>query len=125
QIYIDCRSRRFVSTVFAGVTYDSHNRQQAQIAIHVSKFNGVSKRVLVWPTVVRERLADHSHLRGVGAVTLVEHSSAKQWNSQRLEVSVRRDTKIRVADTFLLLDEDLEPIYRVRNFILRHQQEHS
>ena len=125
QIHIDDGPRRLVDAVFARVADDAYNRQQAHIAIHVSKFNGVADRVLMRPAIACERFADQGHVRRARGVTLVEHASAEQRNSQHLEISVGRDTEIRFASAFFLIPQRIEAVDGFGNFILRHQHKHS
>ena len=87
------------------VAYDSDDGQQAQVAIHVSKLNRVADGVLIWPAVARQRFADHGNVRRIRAVALVKDSPANQRNSENLEVSVRGDAEVRIANALFLLEQ--------------------
>ena len=82
------------------ITDNADNGQQAQVAIHVSEFNGVADWVLAGPAVASQRSADHGHMRRVRAVALVKHAPAQKRNSESLEVSAGGDAEIRVAQDF-------------------------
>ena len=103
------------------VAYDPDDVQQTQVAIHVSKLNRVADRVLIWPPVARKRFADHGNVRSIRAIALVEDSPSNQRNSENLEVSVRGDAEIRIANAFFLLEQRTKTIHCLGDLILRHQ----
>src|SRR5690348_7453435 len=103
------------------ISHDSNNGQQAQVAIHISKLDGVTDGILILPTVARKRFADHCDVRGTRAVALVEDSPPNQRNSENLEVSIRSDAEIRYAEPFLLLEQCAKCIRGLGNLILCHQ----
>ena len=90
------------------VTDDPHNRQQAQIAIHISEFDGVADRIEARPAITRERLADYRHVRRIRAVTLVEDASSKERNSERLEISLRGGAEVCFSLALLLSKQVIE-----------------
>ena len=73
-----------------GVAHDPDDRQQAQVAVHVSELDRAADRVLAGPALARERLADHGDVRRVGAVAVVEDAPANEGNPEDLEVAVGR-----------------------------------
>src|SRR5262245_44691355 len=95
QIYIHGWLRWRVGTVFMHVTNDANDGQQPEIAIHISKFNGVADGVLAGPARASERRTDQGHVCRVRAVAVIEHSPANDGNSKCLKISSSRDAKIR------------------------------
>ena len=102
------------------VAHDSNDSQQTHVAIHIPKLDGMADGVLIWPTVARQRFADHGNVRSVRAVALVKDSSSNQRNSQRLEVSVSGDAEIRDAKALFLLQQWTKTIYGLGELILRY-----
>src|SRR5713101_6180568 len=97
-----------IGAVFMHVTYNADNGQQAEVAIHVSEFNGVADGILAGPALAREGCADDRNVRRIGAVTLVKHSSVQERNSEGLEISVGCDAKIRFPKSLFLAEEHVE-----------------
>ncbi len=112
--------RRHIEAVIANVAYDPDNGQQAQVAIHVSKFNGVADGILTRPTIASKRLADHRRVRRIRAIASVEGASSNQRDSEGLEVSVRGHAKICDANPLLLWGQRGKTIHALRHLILRH-----
>src|SRR5208282_3124783 len=125
QIHVGGGSWGRIEAIFANVAHDAYDGEQTQIAIHVSKFDGVADGVLIGPAFARQRFADHGDVGSIRAVALVEDAPSNQGNSENLEVSVRSDAEIRTADAFFLPHERAKAIHRFRNLVLRHQEKHS
>src|SRR5262245_2405995 len=106
EIYVHGRLRWRIGAVFMQVTNNPDNGQQPDVSIHVSKFNGVADGILAWPTLARERCADHRGMRRIGAVVLVKHSSAKERNSESGKMSAGCDAKIRFPEPLFLSEEE-------------------
>ena len=90
------------------VTYNANNRQQADVAIHVSEFNGAADGILAGPALAREGCADDCRMGRVGAVALVKDSPTKERNSERLKISVGCDAKIGFPKSLFLAEEQVE-----------------
>ena len=90
------------------VTDDANDGQKAEIAVHVSEFNGVTHGILPWPALARQGCADDRNVRRVGAVALVKDSPANETNSKRLKISLCRDAKIGFPQPLFLTEEDVE-----------------
>ena len=121
QIDVNGWLRRRIEAVFVSVAHDPDDGEQTQVAIHVSKLDGVADGILIWPAIARQRFADHGNVRRIRAVALVEDSATNEGDSENLEVSVRDDAEVRAAEAFFLLAQRTKTIRGFGHLVLGHQ----
>src|SRR6267142_372474 len=94
----------------ANVTHDADNRKEAQIAVHVPKFNVAAQGILVGPSFGSEGLADQSDVKSIGGIAVIEEAALKDGNAERLEVALGGDGIVSVAEAGFIAKESLEEL---------------
>ena len=125
QVHVHRGPRRNVEAVLVGVAHDPDDRQQAQVAVHVSELDRAADRVLAGPARARERFGDQGHVRRIRPVALVEGAPAHEGNPENLEVALGHRAEVRDADALLLLEESPDVLHGLRGVLRRRQQEHA
>src|SRR5215470_2092669 len=108
QIHINGGIRRCIHTVVVDVADNADDGQQPNVTIHISELNGVANGVLVGPACARQGLADDGKVGRIGAIAVIENSSAKERNPESLEVAFCRDTEISRLESLFLAEKNVE-----------------
>src|SRR5207244_10091048 len=94
EIYVHGRLWWRIGAVIMHVTYNANNRQQADVAIHVSEFNGAADGILAGPALAREGCANDRRMGRIPAVALVKDSTTSERRSESLKLIVSFSAKL-------------------------------